>query len=107
MNKLTNSRFITFPSIEEKSSNHTVIFVDTDKEYIEEINKFCQTSLKDYDVYLHNSLNDSIDWFEVCESKADMILVNKSTIFGKYKKFGEGCTYTTPVDYLKEIDKQP
>lgn len=69
------SRIITYPDILDKSSNHTVIIVNPTPADIEAVGYFCQTSRKEYDIYLYNPESEQ-EWFEQAGSRADYILTS-------------------------------
>lgn len=72
MSKL-NSRFITYPDVLTKSTNHTVVIINPQPTDIEAVGYFCKTSLKEYDVYLYNIV-DEYSWLESVSVNADKVL---------------------------------
>lgn len=74
MESLTNSRFITHPSLVDKSTNHTVVLINPEPADIENVGFFCKTSQKNFDVYLYqDSVNDS-RWYESITKLADAVV---------------------------------
>lgn len=78
MTQQTNSRFITYPSIEPKSSNsHTVLLIDADTEDIINIGMFCKVSSKNYDVYLYKQDIGNLEWLNHVNSNIDVTLIKE------------------------------
>lgn len=75
MQKEFNSRFITYPSVVEKSSNETVAVIDANEKDIEQLGLFCKTSLNDYDIYLYRHENDK-KWLDNFSQNIDKWLIN-------------------------------
>ena len=79
MEILTNSRFITHPSLVDKSSNRTVLVVDATEDDVENIGLFCKVSNKNYDVYLYRiELNDE-KWLNSILAVTDSILQKETS----------------------------
>lgn len=76
MTQQTNSRFITYPSVEPKSPNsHTVLIIDADTDDIINIGMFCKVSTKNYDVYLYKQDIDDPNWLSDINASLDCTLV--------------------------------
>lgn len=105
MEILSNSRFITHPSIVEKTNNHTVILIDADQNDIESVGLFCKTSIKNYDIYLcHGDTN--LAWLSDISVLADQMLINQHTnknILNSIK-FGKDCEIVSPLTYFQNYD---
>lgn len=106
---MTNSRFITYPSTVEKESNTTIVLVDADMDDIASIGSFCQTSHKNYDIYLYKHDLDDLQWLSLVSNLADKVLLNeqsKVTILNlaQLSKFGSQQEINTPLEYLQQID---
>jgi len=74
MEILTNSRFITHPSLVDKSTSHTVLVVDATEDDIENIGLFCKASNKNYDVYLYRYELDDLEWLNSILKRTDTVL---------------------------------
>jgi hypothetical protein len=80
MTQQTNSRFITYPSIEPKSSNsHTVLIIDADNEDVINIGMFCKASTKNYDIYLYKQDIDDPNWLSNINASLDCTLIKDTT----------------------------
>ena len=78
MQKEFHSRFITFPSVVDKSSNETVAVVDATEHEVEQLGLFCKTSQQDYDIYLYRKENDK-KWLDSFSQNVDKWLINQSS----------------------------
>lgn len=104
MTNQLNSRFITHPSLVEKSSNQTILLIDANDTQVEDIGFFCKVSNKDYDIYLyHTGLNDPV-WFEKISALADCVLVaDTSTVtVADAIPFGKQSTVHHPLEYFQD-----
>jgi hypothetical protein len=102
-NQLT-SRFITHPSLVEKSNNQTILLIDADDNQIEDIGFFCKVSNKDYDIYLyHTGLNDPI-WFDQISALADCVLIADSSaiLVTDAIRFGKQSIAHSPLEYFQD-----
>ena len=85
---LTNSRFITHPSLEEKTTSHTVVIVNPTDEEITAIGTFCQTCNKNYDIYLYSNATNDSAWYTAIVDVADHVIESN------------------PLEYFQNIDNQ-
>jgi len=102
------TRFITYPDIVDKESNHTVTIVDATVNEIEDLAFFCKVCEKDYDVYLYREDIDDLNWLGQITVNSDKILVNDSSkvrvpnnnieLFGKFRQT------KSPIDYFQKVD---
>ena len=102
------TRFITYPDIVDKESNHTVTIIDATVNEIEDLAFFCKVCEKYYDVYLYKQDLDDLNWLGQIAINSDKILVNdESTVkvpnnnielFGKFRQI------KSPIDYFQKVD---
>jgi hypothetical protein len=102
------TRFITYPDLVDKESNHTVTIVDATVNEIEDLAFFCKVCEKDYDVYLYKEDIDDLNWLGQITVNSDKILVNDSSkvrvpnnnieLFGKFRQT------KSPIDYFQKVD---
>lgn len=102
------TRFITYPDLVDKESNHTVTIVDATVNEIEDLAFFCKVCEKDYDVYLYKQDIDDLDWLGKITVNSDKILVNdESTVKvpnNNIELFGKFRTTKSPIDYFQKVD---
>lgn len=104
-----NSQVITHPSTVKKSSNTTVVIIDADVQDVAEITAFCQTSNKEYDIYLYKYDLDDPQWLHTISSDSDAILINQYSSLvientSQLKKFGDDQQLNTPLAYFQQVD---
>jgi hypothetical protein len=113
MTQQTNSRFITYPSIEPKSSNsHTLLIINADTEDIINIGMFCKASIKNYDVYLYKHDVDDLEWLNHVNAKLDCTLIKEpSTIIvsgsNNVYRVGDNQPINNLLDYFQNFDATP
>lgn len=109
METLTNSRFITYPDVVEKSTNHTVILIDATVNDIEVIGTFLKSSKKNFDVYLYRGDLYDLEWLNEIGRSADEYLINDSSqvkITPDSLRYGPGLELTNPLNYFQKIEQQ-
>ena len=74
METLTNSRFITHPSLVDKTLSHTVLIVDATEDEVENLGWFCKASNKNYDLYLYRHELADEKWLNDTLKRADSVL---------------------------------
>lgn len=108
MNKLTNSRFITYPSTVDDHADHTIVLIDSDISDIENIGLFCKVSNLNYDLYLYKHDINDLEWLSTIVDRSTAVLINENssvTITGQDTiMFGPAQQYTTPLDYIQTLD---
>jgi hypothetical protein len=57
-----NSRFITYPSTVAACSSHRVVLVDATEHELIQLERFLQTSVENFDVYLYSSESYDLEW---------------------------------------------
>jgi hypothetical protein len=103
------SRFITYPSVEPKSLDHTVVLIDANIDDIERVGLFCKQSNKEYDIYLYRSDLSDLEWLSSIVVNSDTVLLNELSTEctnSKIIKFGSRQILRNPVDYFQEYDQQ-
>lgn len=99
------SRFITYPSIVEKTADHTVMMVDATEEDQQRLTTFLQISLKEFDVYFYDSSVDDLQWASHVGNLADSVLVNSTSgMQAKGTRYGTGSELPDPLAYFEQID---
>ncbi len=99
------SRFITYPSIVEKTADHTVMMVDATEEDQQRLTTFLQISLKEFDVYFYDSSVDDLQWASHVGNLADSVLVNSTSgMQTKGTLYGSGSELSDPLAYFEQID---
>jgi hypothetical protein len=99
------SRFITYPSVVDKSNNHTVILIDASAEQLIRLERFLKISTVDFDVYLYQGENYDLEWLNYVHKSADHVLINDDS----QVKVTDAERYSTePLDYFEqyELDNQ-
>lgn len=97
------SRFITYPDIVEKSSNHTVLLVDADLDDVANLATFCSVSQRDYDIYLYRGDHDDLAWLNHLDNYVDKTFIKNSsqvkiTSSDRYDTVGDLKEYFTKID---------
>ena len=108
METLTNSRFITWPSIVDRTTSHTVVLVDATKEDIEQISEFCAVCDKNYDIYLYEGGTGDLEYLNAISDNSELFLINDTsqvTTTAKSVRYGIGKEYTTAVEYFSSYDQ--
>lgn len=102
-----NSRFITYPSVVDKSNNHTVVLVDASEEDIEDIGLFCKLSNKNYDIYLYRGDSYDLEWLNHVSKRADNMLIKDNSqvsTTANHQKFGSNSKQVSPLEYFQNYD---
>lgn len=108
METLTNSRFITYPSVVDRTTSHTVILIDADAEEIENISKFCSACDKNYDIYLYEGSKGDLEYLNEISNKSDLLLINNSSevyTTANHIRYGQDQEYTSALDYFAKYDE--
>jgi len=108
METLANSRFITYPSIVEKSINHTVGLIDADDQTINAIGTFLQASQSNFDVYLYQGDLHDLEWLNYISNNTDVYLINNTSqvkISQNSIRYGVDQELTNPLDYFRKIEQ--
>lgn len=98
------SRFITYPSVVEKSNNHTVILIDATADELVRLERFLKISAINFDVYLYKGEDYDLEWLNHVHKSADHVLINDVS----QVSVTDAERYTTePLEYFEqyELDK--
>ena len=109
MENLANSRFITYPSTVDSSTNHSVILIDATVEDVERIGLFLKSSQQNFDVYLYRGDLHDLEWLNEIGRSADEYLINDTSqvkITPDSLRYGPGLELTNPLDYFQRIEQQ-
>lgn len=103
MTTQTDSRFITYPDILPKSSNHTVLLVDADLDDVANLASFCTVSKQNYDIYLYKGDTGDLEWLNHLSTNLDKIFIRA----GSQVSITSSDSYATVndlKDYFTKID---
>lgn len=103
MTNQINSRIVTYPSLIEKSENHTVVIIDATVEAVGDIGLFCQGCEKFYDIYLYREDINDLHWLEHITENADQVLLAKGSNVTIDTKVSTTFNLS-PLEYFVEFD---
>lgn len=95
------SRFITYPSVVDKSNNHTVILIDVTAEELIRLERFLKTSDINFDVYLYKGEDHDLEWLNYVHQSADHVLINDSS---QVKVTNAERYSTEPLEYFEQYE---
>jgi hypothetical protein len=105
------SRFITYPSVVDKSDNHTVILIDTTAEELIRLERFLKTSDINFDVYLYPGHMGDLEWLNHVSYPADQTLINNLSEVSTTSsiRYGLEQNLKEPLAYFEqyELDNKP
>lgn len=100
------SRFITYPDVIEKSTNHTVLLIDADLDDVANLATFCSISRLNYDIYLYKGNQGDLEWLSHISSRIDKTFIRDTS-----KINASTAEVYTDISKLKEyftkIDTEP
>ena len=73
---MNTSRFVTYPSTVETNSNHQVVLIDATEKDRTQVERFLQTSVENFDVYIYSGESYDLEWLNHVSSDAELILIN-------------------------------
>ena len=76
---MNTSRFITYPSTVEACSNHRVVLIDATEKDRTQVERFLQTSVENFDVYIYPSDSYDLEWLNYVSNDAKLILINDAS----------------------------
>jgi hypothetical protein len=76
---MNTSRFVTYPSTVETNLNHRVVLIDATEQELTQVERFLQTSEKNFDVYIYPSENYDLEWLNHASTDAELILINNAS----------------------------
>lgn len=107
MQTLTNSRFITYPDLVEKTTSHTIMLIDPTESEIEDVGLFCRASNLNYDIYLYNGQVDDLPWLSSATDQCDSVLINNNSRVksNSAKRYGADQEIISPLAYIQKLDE--
>ena len=105
----TESRFITHPTVLEKSmTSHTVILVDPYELETKALTIFLQSCPLNFDVYFYTGETHDLEWLNEITKSADTVLINSVSQVSATSavRYGEGLDLPSCVDYFKQFAAQ-
>lgn len=104
------SRFITYPSVVEKSTNHTVILIDATADELVRLERFLKISDMNFDVYLYPGNMGDLEWLNHVSYNVDQTLINNDSEVSASSsiRYGLEQLLKEPLDYFEqyEVDNQ-
>ena len=76
---MNTSRFVTYPSTVETNSNHRVVLIDATEQELTQLERFLQTSVENFDVYIYSGDSYDLEWLNYASSDAKLILINDAS----------------------------
>jgi len=76
---MSTSRFVTYPSTIEINPNYRVVLIDATEQELTQLERFLQTSEKNFDVYIYPSENYDLEWLNYVSTDAELILINDAS----------------------------
>ena len=106
MAQQTECRFITYPTVLDKTADHTVVIIDCNQLDTKLIEIFFKSSRRIYDVYFYSSATSDVKYLSTITHMADDVLIDESS----HIRFNQGMIYgahqklTSPMPYFQEMD---
>lgn len=99
---MNNSRFITYPSTVEACSNHRVVLIDATEQDRTQVERFLQTSVENFDVYIYPSDSYDLEWLNHVSTDAELILINDAS---QVRVTPNGVRYQgSPIAHFERIE---
>ena len=76
---MSTSRFVTYPSTVEINPNHRVVLIDATEQQLTQLERFLQTSVENFDVYLYSGESYDLEWLNYVSTDAKLILINDAS----------------------------
>ena len=100
---MNTSRFITYPSTVEACSNHRVVLIDATEKDRTQVERFLQTSVENFDVYIYPSDSYDLEWLNHVSTDAELILINDAS---QVRVTPTGIRYqTNPLEHFEKIEQ--
>ena len=103
---INNSRLITYPSIEPKTSATTVLLIDIRDRELDDVVLFLQASSRDFDVYLYRGETGDLEWLNEIHKYMDATLIEDASqvsISHGAERVGSNQKYPRAVDYFTNL----
>jgi hypothetical protein len=86
-----------------------VVVIDATVEEVENIVLFCQSSNKEYDIYLYSNDIDDLQWLNLAVSTANYTLISQTSSVtidntSQISQFGPEQQLNTPLAYFQQVD---
>jgi hypothetical protein len=99
-------RFITHPTVLDKTADHTVVLIDCNKQDTKFLEIFFKSSRRIYDVYFYSSSLSDVKYLNTISKLADEILIDEHSHI-RYSQaivYGEHQKLISPMTYFREMD---
>lgn len=107
------SRFITYPSVVDKVNGHTVVLIDATKEDVNRVGIFCESCVKDYDIYLYYHDIGDLPYLDYIVGHSDRVLLHEDskiyiknfsalTKIGNHQEIADALEYFSTYDTIEE-----
>jgi hypothetical protein len=109
MTNSTESRFITYPTILEKSPvHHTVLLVDPYELETKVLTIFLQSCPLNFDIYFYTGETYDLEWLNAASKSADMILINTVSEVSSTDavRYGPNLELPSCVNYFRQFAAQ-
>ena len=109
MTNSTESRFITYPTVLEKSpTHHTVVLIDPYELETKALTIFLQSCPLNFDVYFYTGETHDLEWLNAASKSADVILINIVSEVSVTSAVRYGPTLELPscVNYFRQFVAQ-
>jgi len=99
-------RFITHPTVLDKTADHTVVIIDCNKNDTKFLEIFFKSSRRIYDVYFYYSHLDDVKYLtSICKLADDVLIDQNSHIrYSQAIIYGEHQKLMSPMTYFREMD---
>ncbi len=102
---MNNSRFITYPSTVDANSNYKIVVVDALEQELEQLTRFLQTSIDNFDVYLYSVKDHDLEWLSGVSTNAKFVLIN---VGSQVSLNTLGIRYQNNLlEYFEQLEKSP
>jgi hypothetical protein len=110
MTNPTESRYITHPTVLEKSpTSYTIVLVDPYELEIKVLTSFLKQCPLNFDVYFYTGETDDLQYLNEITKTADAILINDASevkVTPDGKRYGPDLDLTSCIDYFRRVAAQ-
>ena len=99
-------RFITHPTVLNKTADHTVVIIDCNPQDTKLLEIFFKSSRRIYDIYFYYSALNDIKYLNIIGRLADEMLIDQSSHI-RYSQaivYGQQQKLMSPITYFREMD---
>lgn len=61
----------------EETSNHKIVVVDATEQELDQLKRFLQTSIENFDVYLYSGKTHDLEWLRNVSVNTELVLINE------------------------------